>query len=32
MKCEYCGEHIFEDDFITDSYCCDNQHEKQVAL
>tara|TARA_Y100001951_G_C11039429_1_gene129394 strand:- start:158 stop:436 length:279 start_codon:yes stop_codon:yes gene_type:complete len=30
MKCEYCGEHIFEDDLITDSYCCLKQHEKQM--
>ena len=29
--CEYCGENIMDDDFITDSYCCEEQHEKQVG-
>ena len=31
VKCCFCGETIMDDDFITNSYCCEKQHEKQVG-
>ncbi len=29
MRCAFCSEHIFEDDFVTFTFCCQEQQTAQ---